>query len=266
MASFTLKPPSPFPVGTVVSVYAASDWPTIKQPPSGSPPGSAVTTGTVASDGTVTFSGLADATAYYASASVSGARHYVGLSTPIATALSGALASRPTATATNRYTDFFATDEDGGTLYRNLDGSNWTQIAPGATEASGTELAYAETSTSNATTSDTAVDWPTTALSITVPQSSRPVMLHLHCPQCSNDTATKGGVVTITDNANTVLNGAPVDSATANQIVPADVWYRIAAGAAGATYKARMQRRGSGGTFTIGALATRKPFLRAVTA
>lgn len=92
MAAVTLKAPHPFAVGATVTVYAASDWPVTQRPPSGSPPGSAVTTAVVGTDKSLAFTGLADGTDYYAYQG----GNYVGFSTPAAAAtqtatLSGAL-------------------------------------------------------------------------------------------------------------------------------------------------------------------------------
>jgi len=47
--------------------------------------------------------------------------------------MSGTLAARPAAAAGNAGALYFATDDDGGTVYRS-DGSSWTQIAPGNTQ------------------------------------------------------------------------------------------------------------------------------------
>lgn len=65
MASVTLQVGSVYPAGTSVSAYNSSDWnPTVA--PSGSPPGSAVTSGTVQADGTLPLSGLTIGSVYYA--------------------------------------------------------------------------------------------------------------------------------------------------------------------------------------------------------
>lgn len=77
MASATINSDR-FPVGTSVSAYKRSDFPGVPEVPSGAPSGLvAVSTATVASDGSLTFSGLADDTKYAAYASVSGQDRYV---------------------------------------------------------------------------------------------------------------------------------------------------------------------------------------------
>jgi hypothetical protein len=66
-SSFTLKASSQFPVGTSVAVYPYFD----QSAKNAQPAGTQVTTGTVASDGTVTFGGLAADTNYVAAANLS---------------------------------------------------------------------------------------------------------------------------------------------------------------------------------------------------
>lgn len=72
MASITLRANTVFPAATVVSVYPRANK-ILGQAPSGS----AVTTGTVAADGTVSFTGLADGTGYTAYALVSAVNVYI---------------------------------------------------------------------------------------------------------------------------------------------------------------------------------------------
>jgi hypothetical protein len=77
MASFTLSREDVFPNGTSVSAYAVVGEG--RTPTSGAPPGSAVSTGTVTS-GSVTLSGLADSTKYFAYAA--SPDRYLRFSTP----------------------------------------------------------------------------------------------------------------------------------------------------------------------------------------
>ena len=46
----------------------------------------------------------------------------------------GTLATRPAAASGNAGTLYFASDVNGGTLFRS-DGSSWTQVAPGTSES-----------------------------------------------------------------------------------------------------------------------------------
>lgn len=87
MATHTINRPDRFPTGSTVAVYLASNWPVTKQPPTGDPQGSSITSATATATG-VTFTGLASATAYYAHTDVSGDDRYVGFTT--ATAQEGA--------------------------------------------------------------------------------------------------------------------------------------------------------------------------------
>lgn len=79
MASETLKVGTKYPVGTSVSAYAVSSFDSV--PSSGAPSGSAAATATVASDSTLTFTGLTADTRYVAYASVSGTDKYLRFST-----------------------------------------------------------------------------------------------------------------------------------------------------------------------------------------
>lgn len=76
MASFPLTRVDRFPDGTSVGAYPASGWSQASLPPSGAPPVSATATATMTS-GTASFTGLADGTAYFFGASVSGTWRYV---------------------------------------------------------------------------------------------------------------------------------------------------------------------------------------------
>lgn len=76
--SITLGPSAKFPVGTTVSAYKQSNFGPSSVPPGGNPPlGSADASAVVAADGTVTLTGLATETAYFAYALVSGEHRYV---------------------------------------------------------------------------------------------------------------------------------------------------------------------------------------------
>lgn len=70
--------------------------------------------------------------------------------------MTGTLANRPTATANNSGTSYFATDVNGGTSYRST-GSAWTQTSKGVTE---TATAVAHATTHGAAQAD-ALAWTT---------------------------------------------------------------------------------------------------------
>lgn len=76
----TLSSQSGFPVGATVKAYPASGWPG-GTAPVGSPKGASVAEGVVASNGSVTFTGLEAKTRYYATAEVGGAYRYVAIYT-----------------------------------------------------------------------------------------------------------------------------------------------------------------------------------------
>lgn len=95
MATFVLSPHgSRFPVGTTVGAYALSGNTKLAQlQPDDAPLNTAATTAVVASDGTTTFTGLADDVAYVAAAQVSGTWRRTNFRTPVAAAT--LLARRP---------------------------------------------------------------------------------------------------------------------------------------------------------------------------
>lgn len=91
MASFTLTRPDVFPDSTSVGAYPRSNWTTVDRikGPTGAGVGSATSSASVSS-GSVTFTGLADNTDYYAVGQVSSVYYYVRFKTPpLPTVLSG---------------------------------------------------------------------------------------------------------------------------------------------------------------------------------
>jgi hypothetical protein len=80
-----------FPVGTTVTVYPLSNWPTGAQPPAGAPIGSSTTTAVVASAGSLAFTGLTDDTRYVATASVGGTYRYLNFITARTQSVAGTL-------------------------------------------------------------------------------------------------------------------------------------------------------------------------------
>lgn len=87
MATVVLNPdPQKFPAGATVKAYKRSNFPAIPATPSGAPVGSQDASATVASDGSVTFTGLTDNTAYVLYAA--SPDRYATFSTPDATSSS----------------------------------------------------------------------------------------------------------------------------------------------------------------------------------
>lgn len=81
MASVTLNVSDRHAPGVTVGAYPRSNWTQGELPPTGAAVGSATTTAVVSATGTLTFTGLADATGYYAARST-GVGGYVSFSTP----------------------------------------------------------------------------------------------------------------------------------------------------------------------------------------
>lgn len=162
----------------------------------------------------------------------------------------GTLASRPAA-GTAGIGFYFATDDNGGTLYRS-DGSAWTRIM-----ARGTELGYAEITTDFTTTSTTGAD--VTGLTITVTVLERPIKVIIDGRALSNSGAA-GAVIIIYEGATAL---ALFDDLSAFRVgFHREV--RLAPSAGSHTYKAVLLTGGSGtATLTAGGTGS-QAFIQAV--
>lgn len=83
MAQETITLGTYIPTGTSVSAYPKSNWTSATLPPTGAPVGAATASGTVAANGTVTFTGLAAETEYFAAGQVGGVYKYIRFFTSI---------------------------------------------------------------------------------------------------------------------------------------------------------------------------------------
>ena len=91
MASITLRDMADrWAVGATIGAYPASNWTSSQIPPEGAPVGSSTATATVQSDGSVTFTGLADGTAYYGVQTSGDTRNYANFATPASGSSGGA--------------------------------------------------------------------------------------------------------------------------------------------------------------------------------
>lgn len=125
--------------------------------------------------------------------------HAPGAADPIdytAVNLSGLIANRPTAASANAGLFYYATDDNGGTLYRS-DGSSWTLIANPTKE-----LAYAErlTDMTNITTT-TYID--ITSLAITFTPRSNPFYLETYIGGVAAASGGQSAWIRIVDNSAT---------------------------------------------------------------
>lgn len=161
----------------------------------------------------------------------------------------GLLGARPAA-ATFGKGYYFATDDNGGSLYHS-DGTGWTKVTVGVNWASGTQLAYSQDTalSFDAKASGTAWNDISTLLKVTVPASSVPVKVEGKVFGYSlTGTAVAGGTVglqlQLTDSANTQLD---LDALTSVQVTATNVsWFKsfsvsavLPAPVAGGTYKLR---------------------------
>lgn len=162
-----------FPVSTTVSVY-----PTQNRIDGQAPSGSAVTSGVVAGDFSVSFSGLVDGTMYVAYANVGGEHRYVGFGTPAASAVAGAeVAGR----GWQANTAYEAGDliTYAGALYRAnadftsggaFDGANWTAVTTGGGGGAGLTATAVKTAAYTAADGDLVIaDATTLAFTVTLP-------------------------------------------------------------------------------------------------
>lgn len=144
---------------------------------------------------------------------------------------------------------YFATDDDGGTLWRS-DGVQWQQITVGLNWASGTQLAFAPFSTGSPVVNSTAASDVDPALTITVPASAVPVKVRgcILGQQATGGSAAVGTfnqlAVALTDASNTSLAFDTLPAIQAS--LASHTWYHafqvqmtFPAPFAGGTYKLR---------------------------
>jgi len=105
--------------------------------------------------------------------------HAPGGSDALTYSLVGLLTARPAAASSNSGLFYFATDDNGGTMYRS-DSSSWTKVSAAVSDASGKELGRVTTATNFSTSSTAPVDY--TGLSVTVTVGSRPILVHACLP------------------------------------------------------------------------------------
>lgn len=165
----------------------------------------------------------------------------------------GPVAARPSS-GTGSTAFYFATDENGGTLYQDLtDGGPYTKVSPGVTEPSGLELYYGEITTNESTTRTVGNPEPFSAadLTYTLTAQTRPVYAEIGCGVASNNTAGYGAAVHIGGSSNTTRYArSSGQSAAANQTFEIRAFKRFAPGVAGVIrgYKSGL---GGAGTATL---------------
>jgi hypothetical protein len=245
MASVTLKVSEFFAPSTSVGAYPRSQWSTGSPPATGTaPPGSATATATVASDGSLAFTGLTPNTEYVAGASPWS--RYINFFAP--SGGYGLLADRPAIGSVPDGTEYFATDDVGGTEYTAQSGA-WV-----TTGGKGTELGYAEVTSTQTSSSTTYAD--VTNLTITVTSRGRPFMVIASVNASpSNNTASDGGKYNIvrTDTSTSIAESAWRNSIAVGpgSLPPLRRRVNVAAGTT-ITFKVQIAAV-TGGTATFGA-------------
>lgn len=174
----------------------------------------------------------------------------------------GLIAARPSAGTLNDKSTYYASDDNGGTLYQ-VQGGAWVKIAAGLSDiAGGRELPNGYSEWTNAQTFTAVAD--VTNGSITPTVGSRAVLVMVAISAVQNDTVPGAVLVTLTDAANTILDQRQVSAQTANQnIAVAPMFARLTPpSGTGTTYKVRCQRV-TAGTAKIVAAANAKGFIQA---
>jgi hypothetical protein len=179
---------------------------------------------------------------------------YANLLAAVPTHTGGLLANLPAANSVPAWSTYYATDDNGGTLYKS-DGTNWL-IA-----SAGSELDYAENTGIHQTASLAAGNYEdVTNLSITFTARGRPVLLEAGGSGWL--AATSGGrpELLITDNSNVIKGRARYTSANTGQHHNPYARRRLGVSdlTAGTSYtfKARLGNGTSGTTSIIQLLAT----------
>lgn len=180
----------------------------------------------------------------------------------------GTFAARGSAANLKDGSTYFATDDDGGTLYQALAGA-WSQVAPGATEASGVELARMEIAPaggiiqSSTTTTLADVVYLAANFAITFATGAKPAIIR-YVGVGNNSTAGSGGRIAVTNVASTIFEDTIGDSGSANAYFPIIIEVKIPANTASNTYRVQIARR-TAGTFNLAGLPGRSAKLYAVT-
>lgn len=182
-------------------------------------------------------------------------------------ALFGTLAARPTATSVpvdSLYDTSGDSNDGGGAIYRATS-SGWVTLTPQVNATSGTELGYAElTSSITNTTSGAMVD--ATGLSVTFTQGTRPVYFHFF-GNVKNSVAGDLCVFQFLIDGTTALGSAISTSTAAGQANPIELWVRSNPLLSAGSHTVKVQWIVSASsTGTINATSTNRPFLRVVSA
>jgi hypothetical protein len=174
---------------------------------------------------------------------------------------SGLLASRPAAASGNSGLLYFATDDNGGTLYRS-DGSTWTKIAASVLQSSGAELGYAEITTpQSTTTTGTYID--IAGLSVTVTVGSRPIVVRAFTPNLGHSAVTAFNGY-IREGSTDLVFGQRAGRGAGEQ-GEFNISRRLAPSAGSHTYKVSMLMVGAG-TMSFAAAATAPAYIQVLEA
>lgn len=179
----------------------------------------------------------------------------IGYQPPPSGSGTGTLAARPAATSVAPGYTYFATDDNGGTLYRS-DGAVWTKIAP-----RGVELAYVERTTDAPISGPAVADIP--GLVITFTPDTRPVMVEMLLPQVAKDATAsfvQSLIVAVAGGAWVAQN---LDNVAASSGVSQHLMSKLVGLTPGTTVSYKGQIAYGAGAGTVKGTASIRPFLRA---
>lgn len=166
----------------------------------------------------------------------------------------GTLAQRPSAAAAGVNGWYFATDDNGGKTYRS-DGSTWTALAPGATEAAaGADLGFKQITSPFSTSSSSMVDVTgLTSLAVTFP-STGAIWLTVEGLLTNNAIGGRPFYQVIDDLSTIYMTAAPYEATVASMPLPCSDSRRRITATAGTvrTYKVQLSSVSGTGTSTFG--------------
>lgn len=170
--------------------------------------------------------------------------------------LSGTLAARPGAGTVPANSTYFATNDNGGTLYQVVSGA-WVQAGAGVLQTGGREIGTPGEITANVSGITAVQD--VAGMSTTFVAGSRPVYVYARVGAVQNNTAGSGVTLLLTDSANTQVDRVDTICNTANvNYTIAMLVARLGSLTPGNTYTYKMRAQLlTSGSVTLVAGATR---------
>jgi hypothetical protein len=156
---------------------------------------------------------------------------------------------------------YFATDDNGGTMYRS-DGSSWTKIAASVTQSGGAELGYSEITSNFSQVATANTFYDVTGLSSTVTIGTRPVLITAFFPVMLHS-VTFGDITVAIYEDGTLVSAATATEPTANRAFIGISNSRRAPSAGSHTYAIKVKTT-IAGTITLQAASNFPAYVRVV--